>query len=116
MLFVYASWLLYVCCGMLVRNRWKQTSGQSKRGWLLCGGSVLGSVLFFFVSNLGVWVLSSVHTLETLATCFVKAIPFYRGTLSSDLIYLAALIAVHVKVTALVSSKQAKPDTLIYAD
>lgn len=116
MLFVYAGWLLYVCCGLLVRGRWNRTSSDSKRGWLLCGGSLVGSILFFIVSNLGVWVLSPVHTLETLTTCFVKAIPFYRGTLFSDLIYLAVLIAAHTTLTANVSSKQAAPDTLLYID
>jgi hypothetical protein len=116
MLFVYAGWLLYVCCGMLVRGRWNRTSSDTKRGWLLCGGSLAGSVLFFIVSNLGVWVLGPVHTLETLTSCFVKAIPFYRGTLFSDLIYLAVLIAAHAALTATVSSKQTNPDTMIYAD
>lgn len=117
MLFVYAGWLMYAGCGLMVRRSWNRTNRAGKRGWLLCGGSVAGSVLFFFVTNMGVWALGAVHSIESLGVCFGKAIPFFPRTLSSDLIYLAAFVATHVVVTALVRNPDSKTDALlVYAD
>ncbi|MGB1449788.1 MAG: DUF6580 family putative transport protein [Flavobacteriaceae bacterium] len=54
--------------------------------------SVLGaSVLFFIVSNFGVWLLYYPLTLEGLLTCFTLAIPFFGNTLAGDLFYTALL-------------------------
>ena len=49
------------------------------------------SVLFFIVSNLGVWVLNYPLNLEGLTSCFTLAIPFYTNTLAGDLVYTAVL-------------------------
>ena len=54
--------------------------------------TVLGSsLLFFFVSNLGVWVLYYPISLEGLITCFTLAIPFFGNTIAGDLVYTAVL-------------------------
>lgn len=54
--------------------------------------SVLGaSILFFIVSNFGVWLLYYPLTLEGLLTCFTLAIPFFGNTLAGDLFYTAVL-------------------------
>ena len=61
-----------------------------KRGLSL----TLGSSLFFFtVTNFAVWVWSGMynHTLIGLSQCFTMAIPFFRNTALSDLIYTGAL-------------------------
>lgn len=49
------------------------------------------SVIFFVVSNLGVWLLHYPHNLEGLTSCFILAIPFYTNTLAGDLVYTAML-------------------------
>ena len=54
--------------------------------------TVLGSsLLFFIVSNLGVWLLYYPLTLEGLITCFTLAIPFFGNTIAGDLVYTAVL-------------------------
>jgi Family of unknown function (DUF6580) len=58
--------------------------------------SVAGAVLFFVVSNLGVWALGIFFpiypmTLAGLLECYVAAIPFFWNTLLSDLLYAAVL-------------------------
>lgn len=55
-------------------------------------GTVLGaSLLFFVVSNLGVWLLYYPKSLEGLMSCFTLAIPFFGNTLAGDLVYTAVL-------------------------
>jgi hypothetical protein len=54
--------------------------------------TVIGSsLLFFIVSNLGVWLLYYPLTLEGLLTCFTLAIPFFGNTITGDLVYTAVL-------------------------
>lgn len=51
-----------------------------------------GSVLFFLVSNLGVWASGSMYpaTLTGLGQCYTAGLPFFRNTAVSDLIYFNA--------------------------
>lgn len=82
---VYGSFALIVCLGFWLRRR------QSV--WRIAGASVIGAVLFFVVTNLGVWAFDTLYpkTLNGLADCYVAAIPFFRNTLLSDLLYSALL-------------------------
>ena len=51
-------------------------------------GSFLGALLFFIITNFGVW-LSGYYglTLQGLINCYILAIPFFYGTVLSTLIY-----------------------------
>ena len=83
--FVYGSFAASVCLGLIIRHR---------RTPLLIGGAALaGSVLFFVVSNLGVWLHGSLYpmTLEGLVTCYLAAIPFFRYTIAGDAVYTMTL-------------------------
>jgi hypothetical protein len=58
------------------------------------GGTALGSsVLFFVVTNFGMWLSSGIYprTLAGLEACYVAAIPFFQNTLAGDLFYAALL-------------------------
>lgn len=59
--------------------------------------SAVASVVFFAVSNLGVWVFAGLYpqTVEGLKSCFVMAIPFYPATLTSALFYSTLCFAVY---------------------
>lgn len=54
--------------------------------------SLAGSLLFFVVTNFGVWIVGELYprTAAGLWQCYVAAIPFLRGTLLGDLVYTAA--------------------------
>jgi len=56
-----------------------------------------GSVLFFVVTNLGVWWTSGMYarTAQGLERCFTLAVPFFRATLLSDLLYTGALFGLY---------------------
>ena len=52
-------------------------------------GSLTASVLFFIVSNLGVWISSALYppTIEGLMACYTAALPFFQNALLGDLFY-----------------------------
>lgn len=56
-------------------------------------GVLSSTVIFFLVSNFGVWVSSNAypHNFTGLIACYTAAIPFVNGTLISDLLYSAIL-------------------------
>jgi len=56
-------------------------------------GSLLGACLFFIITNFGVWISGTMYTMDLngLITCFLMAIPFYKGTLLSFMCYSAFL-------------------------
>lgn len=67
------------------------------------GASLSGSVSFFVISNFAVWAAYNLypHTLAGLGACYVAAIPFFRGTFASDMIYALAIFAAPVAVEAM---------------
>jgi len=51
-------------------------------------GVLLGALVFFIVTNFGVWASGMYgHTLSGLINCFILAIPFFGYSLISTLIY-----------------------------
>jgi len=57
-----------------------------------------GSLFFFLASNFGSWLSQALpygYSLQGLVNCYEAAIPFYRGTLVSDLLCTASLFAAH---------------------
>jgi hypothetical protein len=57
------------------------------------GGALGASLIFFIVSNFGVWVSSPMYPLsaEGLIACYTAAIPFFHNTLAGNLIYCGVL-------------------------
>lgn len=83
---VYASFLLIGCIGL-----WLRTHRGAAR---TIGASLAGSILFFVVTNFGVWISSQVtypHTAAGLMQCYVAAIPFFRNTVAGDLVYVGVM-------------------------
>lgn len=57
--------------------------------------SLIGSLLFFVISNLGVWVTTASYSkdLAGLLECYALAIPFFRNTILGDLFYTYTLFS-----------------------
>ena len=53
------------------------------------GGSLLAGVVFFIISNFGVW-MNPLYA-KTLWACYIDAIPFFRATLASNILFSAVL-------------------------
>jgi hypothetical protein len=79
--FVYASFALVVALGFLLR-------GREQRQTIMVA-SLVSSLLFFFITNLGFWLTHDMYpkTGSGLVSCYVSAIPFFRGTVMGDLFY-----------------------------
>ena len=69
----------------------------------ILGGSLLGSVIFFLVTNFGVWAAQTLYpkTASGLWECYVAGIPFFRNALAGDLIYTAVLFGMYATIAAL---------------
>lgn len=103
MAYVYVSVAAIVLVGFLL---------SSRRSVLRVGAAaVASSVLFFVVSNFGVWAGSGMypHSLAGLAECYAAAIPFFRNTLAGDLAYAALLFGGFTLLERSVSQLRAAP-------
>jgi len=82
---VYFSVALIVMIGMVALTR----ASPLRVG----AAAIASSVLFFVVTNFGMWLFSGFYprTLLGLETCYVAAIPFFQNTLAGDLFYATML-------------------------
>ena len=71
-MWVYAAFMLVTISGWVL----KQMNVKS---------ILVSSMIFFIVSNLGVWVLGYPHTIEGLLMCYTLAIPFFGYSIVGDL-------------------------------
>ncbi len=76
---VYLAILLAGCSGYLLRRQFSFVN--------ILGSGLLGSIVFFVITNVGVWVMSDMYayTLAGFIQCFVMAIPFFHNTLIATL-------------------------------
>ena len=84
---VYISFALIVLIGFILHNRVKVFN--------VVFASLAGSILFFIVVNFAVWVGGSYNlypkNMTGLIECYVAAIPFFKNTLISALVYSGVL-------------------------
>ena len=82
------TWGAFALTGMLAW--WIRLRPSASR---ILSSALAGSVLFFLLTNFGVWVLGDLYprTAAGLWQCYVAAIPFFRGTLLGDLVYTVCL-------------------------
>jgi len=65
--------------------------------------SLVSSLLFFIISNFGVWLMGWYpHTLAGLVNCYIMALPFLRDFTLSTLLYTSASLAIYELVARLV--------------
>jgi hypothetical protein len=59
----------------------------------IAGAAFASSILFFVLTNFGMWLFSGLYplTLEGLVACYVAAIPFFQNTVAGDLFFTALL-------------------------
>lgn len=92
MLSVYLSLAIMGLIGLLVRRNKKLST--------ILGGTILGSVIFYLVTNGAVWAFGSLYpqTAAGLAQSYYMAIPFFRNSLLGDLFYTGTLIGAYEMV------------------
>ena len=77
--FVYGAFILISLFGSFVKK-------------INIGVVLSSSVIFFLVSNFGVWILYYPSTFTDLVTCYTLAIPFFLNTILGDLFFSALMI------------------------
>lgn len=85
MLSVYAGFVVMGLIGLAIR--------KNKKVSTVLGGTVLGGVIFYLVTNGAVWAFGSLypHTVAGLMQSYYMAIPFFRNSLLGDLFYVGVL-------------------------
>ena len=83
---VYSSFILIFALGYLIKK-----SSYSN----IFIFSILSSVIFFVISNLGVWFTGGYsYSFNGLIACYTAAIPFFKNTLISTVLYSAVIHSV----------------------
>lgn len=74
-------------------------------------GVLGGALLFYLVSNFGVWLQGGLyaHTWAGLVECYVAALPFLRNTLVGDFVYSGLLFGLYALAQYKWQSRQAEP-------
>ena len=88
------AWLCFAGYAVVGRAVLRRTESPVRIG----ATAAAASVLFFVTSNFGSWVSQALpygYSPAGLLDCYRAAIPFFRGTLSGDLIYTAAFFGLH---------------------
>ena len=75
---VYGSFILVTVFGMVAKS-------------IKIKSIFISSLIFFFFSNLGVWILGYPKTLEGFILCYTLAIPFLTYSLLGDLFFSLVL-------------------------
>lgn len=99
-LFTYAAFALMILVGSLLLKN----VSLSK----VIFSALSASVIFYLVSNLGVWITQGVypHTWEGLLACYVAALPFFQNTLAGDILYSGLLFGVFKLCTVYIPQLQ----------
>ena len=97
------TWGAFVLTGMLAW--WIRRRPDATR---VITGAVTGSVLFFIITNFGVWVVGELYprTAAGLWQCYVAAIPFFRSTPLGDVVYTTVFFGGYALVSRFHPARQ----------
>ncbi len=104
-IWVYGSFVLIVLIGRALRAR--------RTVLRVAVAALSSSVLFFVVTNFGEWLGPLYpHTPMGLQASFTAAIPFFRNTALSDLVYSLAFFGIYESAARLVGLRSIRHTTL----
>ena len=67
---------------------------KNKKFSTILGGTLLGSVIFFLLTNTAVWAFGTMYTMDIsgLFQSYYMALPFFRNSILGDLFYTGVLV------------------------
>jgi len=98
------SWDQAVIWAWYAAMLWLGTSlRQNQKALRVIAAALASSASFFLISNFSVWIAGNMYprTSAGLAACFAAAVPFFRNTLESDLVFTLVMFATPVALKAL---------------
>lgn len=116
MALVYGALTLPVFARGMLRRRFSADEGatplRSTAG--LMAGSLGASLSFFAITNFGAWLWygSYEHTVAGMIHCYVQAIPFFRYTLTGDLLFAVVLFGGYAVATSMASATKPAPQVI----
>jgi uncharacterized protein DUF6580 len=119
--FIYSysfSWDHLVTFAWYAAIVWLGTNLREKSGPIrVIGAALASSVSFFLISNFAVWAAWSMYprTFNGLMMCYAAGLPFFRGTVESDLFFSIAMFGTPVFLQALSGWFQKSEDNHIAA-
>jgi hypothetical protein len=107
--FVYCAMIAYVLLGRLLLRK-------AASAWRIGGVTLLGSVLFFVVTNFGVWYAGIgkanalyAPTAAGLIQCYTMGLRLFGYTLAGDVGFALVLFGAHAWVADYVTSRERPP-------
>lgn len=103
---VYGCFLIIGLIGIWLRN--------NKTFSNVLGATLMGSVIFFLVTNFAVWLAPQFyypHTFQGLLNCYTLALPFFRNTIAGDIFYVGVFFGL-MEATMFAVSKLTKQTSL----
>ena len=101
MYWVYGSFVLIGLIGVWLKNH--------KKPLYILGGTFVSSILFFAITNFGVWMTPGsmyAPTWAGLVECYVFAIPFFRNTVGGDLFFVAVMFGAYEGLLMVLKKEQ----------
>lgn len=98
---VYGSFIVTALIGLWLKKH--------KQPQYILGAAVASSLVFFLVTNFGVWTLPMSGyppTLSGLAQCYVAAIPFFKNELLGSLAYTSILFGLYEVLARLIAPRR----------
>ena len=89
-IWIYASIVVITLIGIRLQNNVKLQT--------VLTSSVVGVILFFLISNFGVWISGMVGyplTITGLVSCYVAGLPFLQNTFAGTLLYSALIFGAY---------------------
>jgi hypothetical protein len=96
---VCLTWGCFALIALLGSIAYKRT----QKHWVVALLAPVGSTVFFVVTNFGVWLQGQMYArdLAGLWRCYEMALPFFRATLISDIIFTIVLFGMLAIVSKL---------------
>lgn len=108
MVSVYGSFIIMGLFGLWARKK--------KNVARVVGGTLMGSIAFFLVTNAAVWLFGTMYSpsLSGLMQSYTMALPFFRNSLIGDFFFVGVLVGGYESAVLLISrlSKNLSPSIL----
>lgn len=88
-IFIY-TWGAFIIAGYM--GMWLREKRTPVR---ILGISVSSALVFFVISNFGVWINWYPHTIHGFIDCYVKALPFLRNTMIGNVVFASLLFGLY---------------------
>jgi len=96
--YVYLSFIIIALIGSMIKNnKWQS----------IFKASLISSVIFFLITNFGVWVTGSMYQKNFfgLMQSYAMGLPFFRNTIISDLFYSFSFFYGYKFISNFISNK-----------